>query len=336
MYAEGINKQQERCLSPGKAITAAEVLKTVQESMDDEFAIQLNPVIPLAEKLPACSGNMLETHFDKAEGCFDFACRINSDFDQKVLHTFHQQNSIPCFLSRGYCSLLNASETGFRYGIENVWFEYDFPFTAVPALFLDINRGKPFCPETIYYLLQHAAASFNYSLHHSLLSFLHKIKLLHLYVVYYGFMFSRNTTALRLTINGVRAHNLLQILHALGWTGSYRQVEKLKETYLNDEQQLVLSVDVDQQLSPNIGIEIFEDNCNPLIKALYNNGIISHKQQAFLSGWECTCCLTPRISYNLTQMHQRNVECIYKRLNHFKIALKGGTVNAKAYLYYCF
>lgn len=87
--------EQTRSLSTGKDF-AAMFLKTVRDSMNNECSIQLNPVIQFAKALPACSGNMLELHFDKEEGCFDFACRINLNFDQRVLSTFQQQNSIPC------------------------------------------------------------------------------------------------------------------------------------------------------------------------------------------------------------------------------------------------
>ena len=106
-----INRQSAYFLSSANAVSAAEVLKTVQESMDAQFSNQLHAIITLANELPACSGSILEMHFNKSEGCFDFACRLNAAFDRPVLSVFHRQNSIPGFPGRGYCSLLDASLT---------------------------------------------------------------------------------------------------------------------------------------------------------------------------------------------------------------------------------
>lgn len=319
--------------------TAADVLSFLQYTMEPAVGNRLIPVVKFAGKVPAYSGNMLEVHFNKKENNVDFAARLHAYFDKEIVAGVRvkRQQHLPPFIPGVYASLIEQNKSRFAHGIENIWVEYDAPFNGTPAVFFDISRNHPFCPEAAYDCLQQVTSAAGYCINGHLPKFLEQIRQAGLYIVYYGLMFSRESHSIRLTINGITAARLADALAGLGWKGNYRALEKIRSTYLSGEQKLVVGVDFGNCLENRIGIEVFDGNEAAFIRKLYYNRHISQADCRLLSAWKQSLTLPDNLSTALTNLHQRPVSNLYTRLNHFKFVLDDTEVTtAKGYLYYCF
>lgn len=316
---------------------AAAVLECLNVSLNDQFCSALHPVIALTRTLPAYSGNMLELHFDRNEAPFDFAYRINKDYDAPLLKPALLTETVTPFLQNEPDQLFQNPMSRFRYGIESICVEYDFPFGSPPALFFDLNRDEAFNCRKVYGDLKKIANVFQFPMYEELSYFLAHVKQLGLKVVYYGLMLSRRSEAIRLTIEGMEFGQLTEIITALGWTGNYNTLQELQQTYLKANQRLVLCVDFDKCLGNKLGIEVHSPDWEPILKKLTANGLCHKKQYHLLKSWYGKTALPNALSTALTALHQRPVTCIYRRLNHFKFVLDDSeAIKAKGYLYYCF
>lgn len=317
------------------SISAAPVLESIQKSLQGQLHNQLDAIIELARTLPPFSGNMLELHFYRKEAPFDFACRINKNYDAPLLNRALLPETVLPFIQGECDQLFKKPMPCFRYGIENVCVEYDFPFSSPPALFFDLHRDQEFMPGETYEDLKKLAAAFQQPVHEELANFFAKIKAAGLHVVYSGFMLSRKGESIRFTIEGVRFDTLTKAITALGWRGDYDALGKPKQTYLQ-AQRLVLCVDFDRQLGHKLGIEVHAPDWKPLSKQLFTNCICDEEQYDLLKSWYGNTALSHHLSKELSRLHQRAITCLYRRINHFKFTLESGTITTKTYLYYCF
>lgn len=313
---------------------AAAVLRCVQQSMNTGAA-WLNPLVRFARHMPACSGNILELHFNQQTHPVDFAARLNTSFDKGLLQCL----APGCFpyTSPVLPALVNQDGCGFQYGIENTWLKYDAPFRRAPAVFFDLHRGTPFCPDTVYNCLQRIMDQCGYFLNRWLIGFLQQVKQAQLHVVYYGLMFSRNSRSLRLTINGIRASQLYDVLQYLGWQGNYAALQKLQSAWLHDQQQLVLGVNFGDAVENRIGIDVFDENRPAFIRELYRCRHINAAEYQLLCNWEQRLELPAALQTGLTRVHNRPVSELYTRIDHFKFVINNSKeIAVKGYLHYCF
>ena len=317
-------------------VSAGSILECIKASLDGSIHPHFNPVIEWSRSLVPFSGNMLELHFERIEAWFDFAYRINKDYDAPLLHSAHLPETVQPFLLNDCHQLLQYSIPIFQYDIENICIEYDFPFGSPPALFLDLHRDKAFTPHKAYEDLKKLASHFQQPVHEELLNFFVKIKRAGLKVVYSGFMLSRKGESIRFTIEGVESDTLSKTISALGWKGDYDVVATLQQTYLQADQRLVLCVDFDRQLGHKLGIEVHAPHGEPLLKKLFTNCIYDGEQYNLLKSWNGITALSHLLSKELTTLHQRSISCVYRRINHFKFTLESSIITTKAYLYYCF
>jgi len=108
-------------------------------------------------------------------------------------------------------------------------------------------------------------------------------------------------------------------------------------SYLKQEQKLVVGVDFGDSVEDRIGIEVFDNNPAAFIQTLYNEQHISKAYYGLLNHWKQRLQLPEHLNTALTQLHQRSIEWLYTRINHFKFVVDSTDVIAvKGYLYYCF
>ena len=314
-------------------VSAADVLTCIKHDMA-EFSGHFNPVTDFARHVQAYSGNMLELHFDRA-AWFDYAFRSNVQFDKPLLQDAGSPADLP-FIRQVHRLLLNESSTTFRYGIENICFEYDFPFKTDPSVFFDIHRTTGLSLEEKYEALKNTTRGFHYSLPDELLGFLMKLQRLRLDVVYFGCMLSRESKAVRLTIHGIDVEELPGTLERMGWCGDIDKVAALQHAYLHPGQQIVLGVDFRDRLQSRIGIEIFDEQPDLLTEKLYGNAVIGEEQYRFLQQWPGSTTPCPATAASLQSLHHRTADRIFRRINHFKFTVHNRCLSTKAYLYYCF
>lgn len=317
-------------------INAAAVLESIAKATESGFSKQFHPVIELARNLPAYSGNILELHFDRPGCWFDFAFRINKQYDSPLLTPALLQNKIAPFIQKGLDQLFQNPMPGFRYGIGNVWVEYDFPFQTAPALFFDLHRDEAFLPERTYRDLKKLATVFQYPISEELPGFLTTIKQLRLKVVYYGLMLSRKGASIRLTLEGVEAAGIIGTVRKLSWTGNDEALIELQKDYLRPNQRIVLCVDFDNILGSKLGLEVHDRDPNAFLEKTATNRRCEERYLDLLKSWPGKTALSLPLSRALSALHQRTVSCVYRRINHIKFTIDKDTINTKAYLYYCF
>lgn len=329
--------QQPALFEIDRLPVASDVLAFLQQVLKPAAGRLLNSVIHFAHNLPVTSGNILEVHFDKEVNNVDFAARLNTSFDKQIIgELFYGDYSFP-IMAGGFPSLFDEDGSGFVYGIENIWAEYDAPFTGPPALFFDLHSGKSFHVKEAFKALCCLAKALTYQLDENVLACLEKVQGCGLHVVYYGLMFSRTNPSLRLTINGVNADNLTNILAALGWNGNGEAIQRLTSTYLDKSQNLVLGIDAAKHISSRIGIEVFDRNQSAFANTLHCNGHINEEQLEMLASWEQRFVLPKRLRNALSELHGRDVHELHTRINHFKFVLDDTeNIKTKGYLYYCF
>ena len=294
-----------------------------------------SPNLPVSN-LPIYSGNILELHNDRPEQWFDFSFRINKDYDKQVLNAIKYHQNIPAFVSNGYEQLLDESSSSFQYGIENIWFEYDHPFPDTPSLFFDIHKNSGITETEKFSDVLKVCNHFKYHCNPKLPDFLNVLAENNLHVLYYGLMLPRQSSAMRMTVKGINADNLIDIIHKLGWRGDKSLLLNIMTTYIKSGQHLLLDVDYDTQLGDKIGIEIFDEEPLELLDKFIRHGVYQKPYDDFLRNWEETQTLPGEVTVALSGMYRRDINRLYKRINHFKITLENNIAKTKAYLYYCF
>ena len=316
-------------------VNAAAVLESITKTTESGLSQQFQPLIGLARNIPAYSGNILELHFDRSDAPFDFAFRINKQYDGPLLAPALLHNKIAPAIQEGLNQLFQNPMPGFRYGIENVWVEYDYPFETAPSLFFDLHRDEAFLPERAYGHLKKLAAVFQYPISEELFGFLATVKQLRLNVVYYGLMFSRKEASVRLTLEGIAAERIIETVKQLGWRGKNPTLTELQKTCLSANGKIVLCVDFEKSLGTKLGIEVHEPDVNAFLKTANQNSTCK-SLCALVKSWPGKTALAFPLSKALSALHQRTVNCVYRRINHFKFTIDESGITPKAYLYYCF
>lgn len=315
---------------------AGRILQIIRDDLGDTAVGYLSPAIQFAQQLPAYSGNILEWHLSNEAAPFDFSCRINSTYDKPLLSlTPLARSDHYSFVEEGYQRLLTSSGDQFRFGIENIWFEYDAPYQEAPALFFDLHRNVATEPQHKWQDLKIICGYFQQELDDATWPVFRRIHEARQTVVYAGLMFSRTAKALRFTIGGMAPHQLSDVLKMLGWYGNYELVRSLTNDYRYVSQKTMLSVDVDDQVNPRIGIEIFTEDVAPLLEKLAGR-LVNEEQRNLLAQWQGKSNLPSEVARNLARMHRRLVTHIDRRINHIKFVLDKERITVKAYLYFCF
>ena len=317
-----------------KSNYAASVLESIAKNTGQIFHTAFQPVCTFLQGGLPCSGNILELHFNRDDGWFDFACRINKQFDAPFLSRELSFPGMPPRIRQGYDQLITPPSGDFAFGIENVWFEYDLPVSAYPAVFFDLYRRQHFCYAETFDALRSVGQLFHYPVNNAILPFLQKVQANGLRTVYYGFMFSRNTQAVRMTIDGIGCSNLVSVLKTIGWDGNYQWIKEWQRKYQSNVSKIVLAIDHDKKLGNKLGIEVFSDEPSSLTTLI--RAYISQKQYSFLQEWEGEIVPENSLKEKLTLLHNREITHICKRINHIKFTVDANQVTHKAYLYYCF
>ncbi|WP_221391585.1 hypothetical protein [Dyadobacter sp. NIV53] len=311
------------------------VLRIIQENSGGLLAGHLNPILNLTRNIPAYSGNFLEWHLNRIINPLDFICRVYDRGDGPLLTL----NPVPfgknLNITKGYQKLIDHSKNQFRYGIENVFFEYDFPNPGVPSVFFDMNRKLVAGPALKYDGLAEICGHFQFDLPPGLFELLTNIHIHGFSNLHFGLMLSRESKAIRLTVNRFESGRLNELIPLLGWNGDIRLVSDLQKSFFCG-QQLMLAVDFDGQCGPRLGIELCQPNLETVLPQLESCGMIDPDQNSFLQHWNGNTELARPVAKALSILHQRPVDRIHKYINHFKFAVEGRAVSTKAYLYYCF
>ncbi len=315
-------------------VNASLLLESIREFASSDTP--LDPVIRFTKHLPLFSGNILELHNNRNDKWFDFSFRINHLYDKPVLHENFSRCDLSLYIQEGYNKIVDTSIAGFRFGIENCWFEYDFPYQWDPSLFFDVHRSTVLTAAEGYRDLITLCRIFHYPCHPELEQFLIRLKENNLTVVFFGFMLSRNSGSIRLTIRGMQPYKMNETLKMLNWFGNYDLLKYLENNYINSDQKLLLDVDFDYKLGSRVGIEIFNFEDDWLLEKFRKNGVYAQDQHCLLKNWYGNSSLHPDLSALLTERYQRPVNTLYRRINHFKFSIQGDNITTKAYLYYCF
>jgi hypothetical protein len=246
------------------------------------------------------------------------------------------REQLSCSLQEGYQQLLNEDRNGFRYGIENLWFEYDFPVNADPSLFFDLHRSSPSPFNKRMKELAKVCGLFGYALPEGLPEQLALLEEHDLPVLYYGLMFSRQPQFLRFTVPDIEPGQLGDVLQKIGWKGDYSLVEALQAQYLQSFNKLSLALDHNGQLGNRLGVEAYTEDTDAAVEMFHRKEAFNKDQYQLLKQWQGKVTLDPGISKALSELHEREICYVHKRINHFKFLLDKGQVTGKAYLYYCY
>lgn len=314
---------------------AGSVLGCIRKDITGASPWYFDPLIRFAQRVPAFSGNMIELHFDRKHW-FDFSLRINTQFDRVLIPEWPLREQLSCSLQEGYQQLLNEERNGFLYGIENLWFEYDFPVNADPSLFFDLHRSTGLSFKKRMKDLAKVSGLFGYSLPQGLEDLLAVLHENDLPVLYYGLMFSRQPMFLRFTIPNIEPGQLAAVLQKLGWKGDYTLVEALGAEYLQSFDKISIALDYNGQLGSRLGVEAYTEDADAAVEMFYRKDAFNKDQYQLLKQWQGKVTLDPDISTALSELHEREICYVHKRINHFKFLLDNGQVTGKAYLYYCY
>jgi hypothetical protein len=314
---------------------AGSVLGCIRKDITGASPWYFDPLIRFAQRVPAYSGNMIELHFDRKHW-FDFSLRINTQFDRVLIPEWPLREQLSCSLQEGYQQLLNEDRNGFRYGIENLWFEYDFPVNADPSLFFDLHRSTASPFNKRMKDLAKVCSLFGYSLPEGLAAQLAVLNEHDLPVLYYGLMFSRQPQFLRFTVPNIETGQLAAVLQKIGWKGDYSLVEALEAQYLQSFDKVSLALDYNGQLGSRLGVEAYTEDTDAAVEMFHRKEAFNKDQYQLLKQWQGKVTLDPGISTALSELHEREICYVHKRINHFKFLLDNGQVTGKAYLYYCY
>jgi len=155
-------------------------------------------------------------------------------------------------------------------------------------------------------------------------------------VLYYGLMFSRQPQCLRFTIPNIAPGQVATVLQQLNWDGDYSLVEALEAQYLLSFDKVSLALDHNGQLSSRLGVEAYTGDTDAAVEMFYRKDAFNKDQYQLLKQWQGKVTLDPDISTALSELHEREICYVHKRINHFKFLLDKGQVTGKAYLYYCY
>ncbi|KAA6438429.1 hypothetical protein FEM33_17225 [Dyadobacter flavalbus] len=325
---------QKYCATSG--VRADTLLKTIRKDPGGLLAGHLDPILELAQSIPAYSGNFLEWHLGKTTGVLDYIYRINTIYDTPLLSFDPLPGGQDAVISRGYRKLVNDARTQFRYGIENVFFEYDFPVLNDPAVFFDLHKRTGIRADAKRHDLLEVCSLFEYPLSEAFSEMLARLDAHDFNAIHFGLMFSRAAKAVRMTIDNVQGGRLTEALKLLGWQGDFGIVSGILDNFSRSTERMLLSVDYGGLCSQRIGIEMLGAGMHRIVPDLAASGMITGQQQELLLKWSGRTLLEPSDARQLSELHQRQVTHLYRRINHFKFIVDGSDVSVKAYLYYCF
>jgi hypothetical protein len=314
---------------------AGSVLGCIRKDITGASPWYFDPLIRFAQRVPAFSGNMIELHFDRKHW-FDFSLRINTQYDRVLIPEWPLREQVSCSLQEGYQQLLNEDRNGFAYGIENLWFEYDFPVSTDPSLFFDLHRNTELAFNKRMKDLAKVCALFGYSLPKGLTGLLAGLYENGHRVHYYGLMFSRQPAFFRFTIPDIAPEQLSDVLQQIGWEGDYSLVAAMEAQYLQSFDRIAIALDHNGQLGSRLGVEAFTEDTDAAVELFHQKGAFNKDQYQLLKQWQGKVTLDPGISSVLSELHQREICYVHKRINHFKFILDKDQVTGKAYLYYCY
>jgi len=314
---------------------AGSVLGCIRKDITGASPWYFDPLIRFAQRVPAFSGNMIELHFDRKHW-FDFSLRINTQYDRVLIPEWPLRGQVSCSLQEGYQQLLNEDRNGFAYGIENLWFEYDFPVNADPSLFFDLHRNTDLAPNKRMKDLAKVCNLFGYNLPKGATTLLAGLYENGLRALYYGLMFSRQPLFLRFTIPDIAPGQLAAALQQVGWKGDYSLVEALEAQYLQSFDRITIALDYNGEIGSRLGVEAFTEDTDAAVELFHRNGAFNKDQYQLLKQWQGKVALDPGISSALSELHEREICYVHKRINHFKFTLDKDQVTGKAYLYYCY
>lgn len=316
-------------------IQAGTVLEALGAGLWQGFADDVAPLLPLTRSLPPFSGSMLELHPGRAGCPFDWSCKATFEYDGPLLQPASLLATMPQLASDSIRHLTGPGSDSYLYGIENLYFEWDFPAGNGPALFFDLGRNTGARVGEQQADLCRLCESFYYPLKPEQTGFVKQLEIMGLRVVYFGLMLSRPHSPLRLTTSGIETEKLPGVLSALGWQGSQDQVKLLCSRYIDHACQVTLSFDAGKHPGPRIGIEVTDPLPAETISRLTGDGLLNEQEARWLHLWPGQTDLGTETAAALSALHQRPVSLLYRRLNHFKFILDK-YLSAKAYLYYCF
>lgn len=314
---------------------AGSVLGSIRKDIKGAAPWYFDPLIRFAQHVPAFSGNMIELHFDRKQW-FDFSLRINAQYDRVLIAGTPLWENLSTPLREGCLQLLNANRSGFAYGIENLWFEYDFPVNADPALFFDLHRDERPSLHRQVIDLATVCGLFGYPMPPAFPELLAALDKEGLTVVYYGLMFSRKPSSLRFTISDIAPGQLTGILQKVNWKGDYSQLAEIESQYVKGADKISIALDFNGQVGSRLGIEVSMEDTDAAVEKLHQKGAFNKDQYQLLKQWKGKVALDKEISRALSELHEREICYVHKRINHFKFLLDNDQVTGKAYLYYCY
>ena len=169
-----------------------------------------------------------------------------------------------------------------------------------------------------------------------------------------GVMVARRADILRLCVFGIAPAEIVEYLHAIGWSGQTAPIEDVLRKYATLVDNVCLHIDVGEKVYSRIGIELLlsgdawshqphkNDRWNTLLSRLVEGNLCSTVKAEALLDW-------PGVVENEVQLIERIIRdaayagdsverttlvpgVIIKGLHHIKVSISGdGDVTAKAY-----
>ena len=218
----------------------------------------------LAQNLPPLSVGAFECRLEEEQSRVDFSVSlpfITLEVSEVFLTHPVWQNI------QNFCLDLNDSGSELRRIINRSWLEFDLieplPFTLIPCFGFSLN-AQTFNDEQLWKIaIESLLKLLNYSQSELIKAKLNQcLKYLpnNARIAHVGGMLSRPEKAIRIVVTGIEPQRLSDYLRQIGWKDSMNTLPKLihKLSYYVDS--IGLALDVEDTVSPGIGLECSFDN----------------------------------------------------------------------------
>ena len=159
-----------------------------------------------------------------------------------------------------------------------------------------------------------------------------------------GLMLARDATATRLCARGLTSPQIVAYLNRVGWPGTLRSLTEFLESLHPVVERIDLDLDVDEDVSPKIGLECYlgtaTTRINKFVECLVSEKLCTGPKAGAIASWPGTVPDRPPRSAEpeaspspAAEMEAPSRAAFVRRLHHVKLDFQAAApLRAKAYL----
>ncbi len=282
------------------------------------------------EYFPLVSGSLIELkidHINSTVCSIDFSPRINRKFDRYWIN--QPELFEPYLKSVQLTSLwkdfMKSFDSEYAH-VQNIWFEYDAPYSNAPALFFDLDLAL----NKRFDQFESVLRDFNIPFSQAAKNYWDFVNEHAFQVRYMGIFFGRSTLPThRFTMEALSSTDIIHLLKKANWKGSLDALQAFLQSFPRSRSDFKLSFDFGHKISERIGIEWLPSN----IEDIQPNFNLHPILKEIIHDCNETMPLTASLSSALSEISNRPVSRRSLQLNHLKTVFEGDIQNTKVYLY---